>query len=42
MGLIEELFLSGLTHGYPKEDVRCLPRVQPAKLEVPGVRRWGD
>lgn len=27
--------LSGLTHGYPKEDVRCLPRVQPDKLEAP-------
>jgi len=40
-GLIEELLLSNLNPGYPKEDVRWLPRGQPAQLEVAELALWG-
>ena len=38
---IEELLLSSLNPGYPKEDVKWLPRGQPAQLEVSGLAQWG-
>ena len=38
-GFIDELLLSSLTPGYLKEDVKWLPRVQAAQLEVPGLTR---
>ena len=41
MDLIEEFLLSSLNPGYPKEDVRWLPRGQSAQLEVEGLAQLG-
>lgn len=41
MGLTGTLLLGRLSSDNTKEEVRCLPRVQSAQPEVPGLIQWG-